>query len=147
MNINFWHIFGIEIIFNTGTLHFIRTILVIFFTTALLSFGTSIDEVVSAIKVGDANRISRYFDTMVEISLNEKRHSYSKSQAEMIIRDFFSHKGVKSFKVVHRGNSNDSEYCVGSLNTESGEYRTTIFMKVRGDKKVIQELTFEGSSR
>jgi hypothetical protein len=112
-----------------------------------LSFGTSIDEVVSAIKVGDANRISRYFDNMVEISLNEKRHSYSKSQAEMIIRDFFSNKGIKSFKIVHRGSSNDSEYCVGSLTTESGEYRTTIFMKVRGDKKVIQELTFEGSSR
>jgi hypothetical protein len=128
-------------------LYFIRTILFIFVTTALLSFGTSIDEVVSAIKVGDANRISRYFDNMVEISLNDKRHAYSKSQAEMIVRDFFSNKGVKSFKVVHRGNSNDTEYCVGNLATESGNYRTTVFMKVKGDRKVIKELIFEEDSK
>jgi Domain of unknown function (DUF4783) len=113
----------------------------------LLSFSTSIDEVVSAIKVGDANRISRYFDNIVEISLNDKRHAYSKSQAEMIIRDFFSNKGVKSFKVVHRGNSNDSEYCVGNLATESGNFRTTVYMRVKGDRKVIKELIFEEDSK
>ena len=84
---------------------------------------------------------------MVEISVNEKSHSYSKSQAEMVLRDFFSNKGVKNFKVTHRGNSNDSEYCVGCLSTENGEFRTTIFMKVRGDKKVINSLMFERTSK
>ncbi len=84
---------------------------------------------------------------MVEISINEKSHGYSKSQAEMVLRDFFSNKGVKTFKVTHRGNSNDSEYCVGSLTTENGEYRTTIFMKVRGDKKLINSLIFDMTTR
>jgi Domain of unknown function (DUF4783) len=109
----------------------------------LMSFAASIDEVVSAIKVGDATRMSKYFDNMVEITINEKTHAYGKTQAEMVIRDFFTSKGVKSFKVVHRGNSNDSEYCVGSLETVNGVFRTTIFMKFRGDRKVIQELRFE----
>jgi hypothetical protein len=109
----------------------------------LMSFAASIDEVVSAIKVGDATRMSKYFDNMVEITINEKTHAYGKTQAEMVVRDFFTSKGVKSFKVVHRGNSNDSEYCVGSLVTVNGEFRTTIFMKFRGDRKVIQELRFE----
>ncbi|MGL6267693.1 MAG: DUF4783 domain-containing protein [Chitinophagaceae bacterium] len=126
---------------------YLRTILVLLFASALFSFATSIDEVVSAIKVGDAPRISKYFDNMVEISINEKSHSYSKSQAEMVLRDFFSNKGVKTFKVVHRGNSHDSEYCVGSLTTESGDFRTTIFMKVRGDRKVINSLIFDDVSR
>jgi Domain of unknown function (DUF4783) len=128
-------------------LFYLRTILVLLFASALFSFATSIDEVVSAIKVGDAPRISKYFDNMVEISISEKSHSYSKSQAEMVLRDFFSNKGVKTFKVAHRGNTNDSEYCVGILSTESGEFRTTIFMKVRGDRKVINSLIFDGSSR
>jgi len=128
-------------------LFYLRTILVILFASALFSFATSIDEVVSAIKVGDAPRISKYFDNMVEISINEKSHSYSKSQAEMVLRDFFSNKGVKTFKVAHRGNTNDSEYCVGILTTESGDFRTTIFMKVRGDRKVINSLIFDGASR
>jgi hypothetical protein len=113
----------------------------------LFSFSSSIDDVVSAINVGDAPRISKYFDNMVEISINEKSHSYSKSQAEMVLRDFFSNRDVKTFKVAHRGNSNDSEYVVGCLTTESGVYRTSIFMKVRGDKKVINSLIFERTSK
>jgi hypothetical protein len=128
-------------------LFYLRTILVLLFATALFSFASSIDEVVSAIKVGDASRISKHFDNMVEISINEKSHSYSKSQAEMVLRDFFTNKGVKTFKVAHRGNTNDSEYCIGSLATESGEFRTTIFMKIRGDKKMINSLIFDGLAR
>ena len=65
----------------------------------------------------------------------------------MVLRDFFSNKGVKSFKVVHRGIRHDSEYCVGNLATESGDFRTTIFMKVKGDRKVIKELIFEEDSK
>ncbi len=126
---------------------YLKTILVLLFASALFSFAASIDEVVSAIKLGDAPKISKYFDNMVEISINEKSHSYSKSQAEMVLRDFFSNKGVKTFKVAHRGNTHDSEYCVGSLTTESGDFRTTIFMKVRGDRKVINSLIFDGASR
>lgn len=115
------------------------------FTLASFRYTYTIDEVVSAIKVGDASRMSKYFDNMVDITLKDRSYSYSRSQAEMILRDFFSNSGVKNFKVVHRGNSNDSEYCVGSLATGSGEYRTTIFMRMRGDKKFLQELRFETS--
>ncbi len=122
----------------------LKYILPLLFIPLLMSFSSSIDEIVSAIKVGDANRISRYFDATVEISLNERSHAYSRSQAEMILRDFFQ-KGVKTFQVVHKGNSHDAEYCVGSLTTTSGKYRTTIFLKVKGDKKLIQEIRFEGA--
>jgi Domain of unknown function (DUF4783) len=121
----------------------LRYILTVFLAFSLLSFEYSIDDVVSAIKTGDASRMSRYFDNLVEITLHERSHSYSKSQAEVILRDFFVNSGVKNFKVVHKGASNDSEFCVGSLTTRGGEYRTTIFMKTRGDKKVLQELRFE----
>ncbi len=122
---------------------FLRHTLTVLFAASLLSFSYSIDDVVSAIKIGDASRMSRYFDNLVEITLHERSNSYSKSQAEVILRDFFVNSGVKNFKVVHKGASNDSEFCVGSLTTRGGEYRTTIFMKTRRDKKVLQELRFE----
>jgi hypothetical protein len=113
------------------------------FTLSLLSFSYSIDDVVSAIKTGDANKMSRYFDNLVEITLHERSNSYSRSQAEVILKDFFSNSGVKSFKVLHKVTNNDSEFCVGSLTTKNGEFRTTIFMKTRGDKKLLQELRFD----
>jgi hypothetical protein len=123
----------------------LKRILPIALIFTLLSFDYAIDEVVSAIKVGDAQKMSKYFDSMVDITLKDRSHSYSRSQAEMILRDFFTNSGVKNFKVVHRGNSNDSEYCVGSLATKNGEYRTTIFMRIRGDRKFLQEVRFESA--
>jgi len=122
----------------------VRYTLTILLTLTLFSFSYSIDEVVSAIKSGDASKMSRYFDNLVEITLNERSNSYSKSQAEIILKDFFGNNNVKNFQVVHKGTSNDAEFCIGSLSTRGGEFRTTIFMKTRGDKKVLQELRFEG---
>lgn len=112
-----------------------------------MSFGNSISEVVSAIQSGDAARMSRYFDEVVQITMDEKSHVYSRSQAEMILRNFFTTRVVKGFTVEHRGGGNDSEYCIGSLATDGSAFRTSIYMKTRGDKKLIQELRFDRLSR
>ena len=107
----------------------------------------SIDDVVTAMKSGDASVLSRYFDNMVEISMPDKSSSYSRSQAELIMRDFFSSNGVKKFDVVHKGDSNGGQYCIGNLSTRNGDFRTVIYMKIRGEKQVLQELRFENKGQ
>ena len=60
-------------------------------TTVLLSsftFFTSIDEVVTAMKNGDAAQIARFFDNTVEITMPDKSNNYSKNQAEIVLKDF-----------------------------------------------------------
>ncbi|MBS1659861.1 MAG: DUF4783 domain-containing protein, partial [Bacteroidetes bacterium] len=59
----------------------------------------TLDEITFAMRAGNANQLSRYLDTRVDISLPEKSDTYSKIQAEMIIRDFFSTNGVQNFLV------------------------------------------------
>jgi len=120
------------------------------FTLALLSsiflgfsLRLSVDEVVNALRTGNASLISKYFDNTVDITLPDKSNSYSRSQAELVLRDFFINNSVKSFNVLHKGDNAGSQYCIGSLSTKSGVYRTTIFMKQKGDKQVVQELRFE----
>ncbi|HSF45615.1 MAG TPA: DUF4783 domain-containing protein [Chitinophagaceae bacterium] len=122
---------------------FLRLILVFtaFFTFS--AFDVTVDEILGAIKKGDAMKISRHFDNLVEITLNDRSSSYSRTQAEVVLKDFFSNHNVRSFTVIHRVNSNNGEYCVGTLNTSGGEYRTTILFKTKGDKKLVQELRFE----
>lgn len=113
---------------------------------ALLSSFTvfsSIDEVISAMKAGNAAEISRFFDNTVEINMPDKSNTYSKSQGQLVLRDFFASNTVKSFDVIHKGENSGSQYCIGTLVTRSGSYRTTIFMKQKGDKQVLQEITFE----
>jgi Domain of unknown function (DUF4783) len=113
--------------------------------TLLSSFTlfSSIDEVISAMKAGNAADIAKFFDNTVEINMPEKSNSYSRSQAELVLKDFFSSHGVKSFTVIHKGENSGSQFCIGTLVTKSGSYRTTIFMKQKGDKQLLQGITFE----
>ena len=91
---------------------------------------------------GNATQLSKYFDTRVDI-LPGKSDNYSKSQAEMILKDFFSSNDVKNFHVKHKGKQNGSQFCIGILQTRNGDYRTKFFMKQKGDQQVVQELGFE----
>ncbi|PVD51628.1 hypothetical protein DC498_14505 [Terrimonas sp.] len=103
----------------------------------------SINDVAWAMNTGNAGKLAKYFDGRVDITLQQKTNSYSRSQAEMVLKDFFEGNGVKSFKVLHKGSHNGSEFCIGNLQTKNGVYRTTIFMKARTEQQVLQEIRFE----
>lgn len=112
---------------------------------ALSSFIThaSINDVVNAIKSGNAASVSKYFDNTVEITINGKSTNYSKAQGEVVLRDFFANNTVKSFSVLHQGESGGAEFCIGTLSTSNGSYRTTLNLKQKGDKQTLQEIKFE----
>jgi len=115
------------------------------FSLFLVSFTPiySIDDVVTAMRNGNASQLSKYFDTRVDITVPGKSDNYSKSQAELILKDFFSSNEVKNFQVKHKGKQNGSEFCIGILQTRNGDYRTKFFMKKKGEMQVVQELGFE----
>lgn len=122
-----------------------RFILLSAFAFSLVAFVgvNSLNEVISGIKSGNAAQVAKYFDNTVEISLPGNSNSYSKSQAEVVLRDFFKNNSVKSFTVIHSGENRGSEFCIGNLVTSSATYRTTIQMKQKGDQQVLQELKFD----
>ena len=111
----------------------------------LVSYRTfeNMDAVVSAIRSGNVNQLSSFFDARVDISLPDKSDTYSKTQAEMVIGDFFNNNGVKNFKITQQGESGGTVFCAGLLQTHSGNYRTTIFFKQKGDKHFLQEIRFQ----
>jgi len=110
-----------------------------------LGYGNyTLDDITGAMRVGNANELSQFLDSRVDISLPEKSDTYSKIQAEMIIRDFFSTNGVQNFLVKHRSTiGGGSEFCVGVLQTRNGDYRTTLVIKQKGNKQLLQELRFQ----
>jgi hypothetical protein len=61
----------------------------------------------------------------------------------MIIRDFFTTNVVENFLVKHKGENGGSEFCIGVLKTRNGDFRTTLFMKQKGDRQLLQELRFQ----
>lgn len=121
----------------------IFTIIAAFVVLSSFTIIAGIKDVVTAIKAGNAASISRYFDNTVEITINGKSTNYSKAQGEVVLRDFFANNAVKSFSVLHQGESGGSEFCIGTLTTSNGSYRTTLNLKQKGDKQTLQEIKFE----
>ncbi len=105
--------------------------------------GMEMEDVLGALKTGNAAKLSRYFDIRVDISLPEKTDNYSRTQAEMIIRDFFSVNNVSNFETKFKGDNNGSKYCIGLLRTRHGDFRTKLFMKQRDNKQLLQEIAFQ----
>ena len=122
-----------------------RGLAVIGVALVLLSFKTlfNIDEVALAMRSGNVSQLSGYFDNSVDISMPDISDTYSKTQAELIIRDFFTTNRVQNFQVKHKGENGGSQFCIGILKTSNGDFRTTLFMKMKGDRQMLQELRFQ----
>jgi hypothetical protein len=114
------------------------------FLISLSTFSQGgIDDVISAMKSGNASGVTKYFDNYVDITMPDKSSNYSRSQGELILKDFFTNNGVRSFEVKHKGNNDNGDYCIGTLQTKNGNYRTTVYMRVKGSKQVIQDIRIE----
>lgn len=105
---------------------------------------TGMDDVINALRNGNANELVKYVDDNIEISLPGKSDSYSRSQALVILQDFFINNGVKTFEVKFKGENGGSQYCVGNLQTRSGNFRTTFLLTNRNGKQFVKEIRFQG---
>jgi len=106
---------------------------------------TGVEDVINALKGGNAEELSRYIDDNIEISLPDKSDNYSRTQAVMVLKDFFNNNGVTGFEVQFKGENGGGQYCIGNLKTKSGVYRTTVFMKSKEGKQVIKEIRFKSN--
>ena len=104
---------------------------------------SEIEHVISALNTGDAIELAKYFDENVELALPDKNDNYSRAQALLILKDFFSNNGIKSFEVKHKGEQEGGQFCIGTLQTRAGNFRTTVFMKMKAKKQVVKEIRFQ----
>ena len=130
-----------------GQRNFMRKILFLstlaaFFLTAFKPIA-GLDEVITALKTGNAQEFAKYIDDNIEISLPDKSDNYSRAQAVMVLKDFFNNNGVSGFEVQFKGENGGSQFCVGRLNTKSGNYRTTVFMKTKQGRQLVKEIRFQ----
>ena len=103
----------------------------------------NMDVVVTAIRSGNVTQLSPFLDVRVDITLPDKSDTYSKTQAEMVIGDFFNTNVVQNFKITQQGESGGTVFCAGILQTRSGNYRTSLFFRQKGDKHFLQEIRFQ----
>ncbi|MBI9037060.1 MAG: DUF4783 domain-containing protein [Bacteroidales bacterium] len=102
------------------------------------------DNVIKAISKGDASELSKLFNSTIDISIPENDGTYSKDQAEIIVKKFFKKNPVTKFSINHSGSSNDgSKYSIGTYKSNDKTFRVYFLLKKTSEKYFIQQLQFE----
>ena len=98
-------------------------------------------QVASAIQAGNATEVSKYFNSMIDLTLPGYDDSYSKTQAGQIMKEFFAQNTVKSFKITRQGSSPDgSQYSIGSLDTGKKVFRVYFLIKSVNGQNLVHQL-------
>jgi hypothetical protein len=124
-------------------------VLVICHCTSDIAFGQNNREDISnkisqSIRNGNSSELANYLSSTIELTIPGNEGTYSNSQAEMIIRDFFTNYKPKSFTIKNKGNSKPGdEYVIGELVTSKAIFRTYWLLKKMSGKYYIQQLKFE----
>lgn len=124
------------------TKYFLQITILFLLAVLTVSF-TQKDDIVAALKTGNVEKMSKYFDNTIDVTVPGKSNSFSKGQAELVIKDFFNLNKVKNFELQHSGSNPSSNFIIGTLTTAGGTYRTTVYMRTKGDKQLIQGVEFE----
>ena len=101
------------------------------------------EQVGKIIKTGNAKELVKQFHTTIELNIDDKEASYSKSQAEAVLKNFFSKYPPIAFTINHKGASKSGlRYAIGQYEYDLGKYRVLIRLKEVNGKYLVSEMSF-----
>ncbi len=122
-----------------------RFFLIIILLTAVFVGSTKLKaqntaQIKSSLQSGNATALSQHFADNLDITLPNDDNNYSRSEALQRMTTFFQQYSPTNFAVKHEGTApNGSKFMIGTLNTSSGSFRTSIVIR----QNQIQELSIE----
>lgn len=106
---------------------------------------TTLERMPNLIKQADVRGMLPYLNTTLEIAVSDRQQTCTRSQAEVILRNFFAKHPPKDFKLIHKGSSGQGgEYLMGTLTSTTGTtYRTSIVIFEKNGQDLVHQLRFE----
>ena len=96
-----------------------------------------------ALRNGSSRELSQYFASTVEVGFDGDKQGYSATQAEFVMKNFFSKTAPASFEYLHTGASNEGiPYAIGRYSGKAGTYRVFIKLKTSKAPPLIDTLDF-----
>lgn len=106
--------------------------------------GVPYSKLDAAFDQNNAEAIVTLAKDKVLINVLGKEGVYSKSQATMVLKDFFAGKSLGNFNFTFKGNESDSgTFAIGSYSCGGTKYRVTTHFKNAGDGFKIESITIE----
>jgi hypothetical protein len=112
---------------------------------AQIGFAQSeiVNEVKEAIKAGSSKELVKYLHQTVDLTLDTKLETYSRTQAEFALKEFFRTNPPTSFTIVHQGASKGGlPYAIGQYISNGEVFRVWMVIKKSGDKHAVHEMSF-----
>ena len=119
-------------------------VLVLALVSVKASLPEIFDEISAGIKTGDVKMLSRNFNSSIDLTIGTVENTYSKAQAEQLLRDFFAANKPTGFTIIHQGLSKEgAKYAIGTLTTAQGKsFRVYLYVKQLGNSYQVNELRF-----
>ncbi len=125
----------------------IRIILTL--TVLLLFSGYSngqsdvINSVKNALKSGSSKELSKFLNQNVDVTIGDDFQTYSKTQAEYALRDFFKENVPESFTIIHQGASKGNlHFFIGQYTSNGNAFRVFLRIKDISGRYLIHEISF-----
>jgi hypothetical protein len=107
------------------------------------AFSDSIDPVVDAIRVGSSSDLAEYFESSISLNIDGQQGDYSKSQAEIVMKDFFKKNQPLGFSIVFKSETNSSlSSYIGEYKSAQNQFRVLIKISQQGGNSKIYSLEF-----
>lgn len=100
-------------------------------------------EIFDALKKGDSEKLSTYLNENVELVILDNENVYSRTQATLILADFFKKHKPENFVLLHQGGTDGSLFAIGNLSTSSDIFRVYFLLKKINSKYHIHQLRIE----
>ena len=122
----------------------ILTLVLVGSHTHIQAQGDVISQVKSALNTGSSKELIKYLDKTSDIDIEGDKSAYSKTQAEVVLKDFFQNYPPTNFQIIHQGASRaGSPYVIGQYSFKSGSFRVWIRLKQLSEEKyVVHALAF-----
>lgn len=101
------------------------------------------EDIAESFNKGHSRNLARHFNSNIELVVLDNEDVYSKSQAELIMREFFSANKPVKFVYLHKGGKEGSRYAIGNLETEKGDFRIYFLLKITIGTPLIHLLRIE----
>jgi len=109
------------------------------FISFAFKFQGRADALINALKNGNAEDVTNYFDGTVDMKLPKKEevNHMGKSQATTVFKSFFADNAIKGFEVSSQRQIGNTMYLAGKLKNNGKGFTITMMLQQQGGREEI----------
>ena len=103
-----------------------------------------IEDIKTAMKTGSSKELGKFLYQSVDVTMDGNIQTYSKAQAEIVLRDFFKDHVSDSFTIIHQGASKGGlHFAIGQYISKSDTFR--VFVRIKGSegRYLVHEISID----